>query len=119
MNKRVASSRADLRAFPEHVKKAAGTALRVAQLGGKHSAAKPLKGFGSAAVQEIATGYDGSTYRTVYTVQFEHAMYMLDAFQKKSKKGIKTPKSDLDRIKSRLKQAEKMYAEAYGQAKRK
>ena len=77
--------------------------------GGKYINAKPLKGFGGASVLEIVENYDGDTYRAVYTVKFGEIVYILHAFQKKSKKGIQTPKQDLDLIKKRLKEAELDY----------
>ena len=82
-----------------------GHALDEAQCGRKHIGAKPLKGFSGAGVLEIVEDFDGDAYRTVYTVKFEHAIYVLHAFQKKSIKGIETPKPDKDLIKSRLKAA--------------
>lgn len=105
----VASSRDDLRGFPEDVKDVMGFALYQAQIGGKHIAAKPLKGFGGAGVLEIVEDDQGSTFRGVYTVKFAGAVYVLDAFQKKSKKGARTPKRDIERIKKRLKTAEEHY----------
>lgn len=84
-------------------------ALYRAQKGGKHVSAKPLKGFGGAGVLEIVENHEGSTFRAVYTVKFAEVVYVLDAFQKKSKKGTKTPKGDIDRIKKRLKAAEQHY----------
>ena len=107
----VGSSKEDLSAFPDEVKLVMGFALRAAQKGGKHARAKPLKGYKGAGVLEIVDDFDGDTYRAVYTVRFEEAVYALDAFQKKSKKGIATSKADLDRIKARLKRAEDMHAE--------
>ena len=107
----VGSSKQDLSAFPDEVKLVMGFALREAQKGGKHTNAKPLKGYKGAGVLEIVDDFDGDTYRAVYTVRFEEAVYALDAFQKKSKKGIATSKGDLDRIKARLKRAEEMHAE--------
>lgn len=86
-----------------------GFALYQAQKGGKHVAAKPLKGFGGTGVLEIVDNHEGNTFRAVYTVKFAGAVYVLDAFQKKSKKGVKTPKGDIDRIKKRLKAAEEHY----------
>jgi phage-related protein len=86
-----------------------GTALNAAQLGGKHKDARPLKGFGGASVVEIVADFDGGTFRAVYTVRFANVVYVLHAFQKKSKKGIETPKSDIDLIKQRLKVAEQEY----------
>jgi phage-related protein len=107
----VGSSKEDLSAFPDDVKLVMGFALRVAQQGGKHLSAKPLKGYKGAGVLEIVDDFDGDTYRAVYTVRFEGAVYALDAFQKKSKKGIATSKADLDRIQARLKRAEQMHGE--------
>jgi len=103
------TSREDLRAFPKEVKNTVGSALTSAQLGGKHPAAKPLKGFKGAGVLEIVDDYDGDTYRAVYTVRIAEIVYVLHAFQKKSKKGIETPKSNRDLIKLRLRLAEEDY----------
>lgn len=86
-----------------------GVALNTAQLGGKHPAAKPLKGFKGSRVLEIVDDFDRDAYRAVYTVRFADFVYVLHAFQKKSKKGIATPKSDLDLMKQRLKDAEQHY----------
>ena len=83
-----------------------GFALYQAQQGSKHVAAKPLKGFDGAGVLEIVADDSGSTFRGVYTVKFAGAVYVLDAFQKKSKKGAKTPQANIDRIRKRLKAAE-------------
>ena len=102
----VGSARADLSAFPEEVKDAIGYALYVAQQGGKHPDAKPLRGFGGAGILEIVEDHAGNTYRAVYTVRLAGRIYALHAFQKKSKSGIKTPKSEIDLIKSRLRRAE-------------
>jgi phage-related protein len=89
----IGSARADLSSFPEEVKDAVGYALYVAQMGGKHRDAKPLRGFGSAGTLEIVENHAGDTYRVVYTVRLAGRIYVLHAFQKKSKTGIKTPKS--------------------------
>jgi len=105
----VGGSQSDLQRFPKKVTLVVGTALTAAQLGGKHKDAKPMKGFGGASVVEIDDDFDGDTLRTVYTVRFADVVYVLHAFQKKSKKGIETPKSDLDLIKQRLKVAEQDY----------
>ena len=102
----IGSSKRDLSAFPQPVKDVAGFALHQAQVGEKHEAAKPLKGFGGAGVLEVVEDHDGDTYRAVYTVKIQNAVYVLHAFQKKSRKGIKTPQSDIDRIKQNLKAAE-------------
>lgn len=83
-----------------------GTALNSAQLGGKHPAAKPLRGFGGAGVLEIVDDFDGETYRAVYTVNFVDIVYVLHAFQKKSRKGVETPKGDIELIRRRYKSAE-------------
>lgn len=103
----------DLREFPEDVKDAIGVALDVAQQGDKHDAAKPLQGFGGAGVLEVIDDFDGDTYRAVYTVKFKGVVYALHAFQKKSKKGISTPKDEIDLVKKRLKSAEEHYKENY------
>jgi phage-related protein len=71
--------------------------------------AKPLKGFGGAGVLEILDDFDGDTYRAVYTVRFTGAVYVLHAFQKKSKHGIATPKAELNLIRQRLRQAREDY----------
>src|SRR5882724_4689063 len=102
----VGSSRDDLSDFPNDVKRCIGLALRTAQKGGKHPDAKPLKGFKGAGVLEIVSDFDGNTFRAVYTVKIKGVIYVLHAFQKKSRKGIATPKSELDKIKRRLKEAE-------------
>jgi phage-related protein len=102
----IGSSKEDLSAFPDPVKEVVGFALYQAQAGEKHGAAKPLKGFGGAGVLEIVEYHDGETYRGVYTVKFSNAIYVLHAFQKKSRKGIATPKGDIDLIRKNLKVAE-------------
>jgi phage-related protein len=105
----IGSSRADLRRFPKEVRIVMGTALNSAQLGGKHPAAKPLSGFGGAGVLEIVDDFDGETYRAVYTVKFANIVYVLHAFQKKSRKGIETPKNEIDLIRRRYRSAEAAY----------
>ena len=79
--------------------------LFLAQIGKRHPDAKPLKGFGGASVLEVVEDYRGDTYRAVYTVKFVEAVYVLHVFQKKSKRGIATPKLEMDLIKDRLKRA--------------
>ena len=106
----IGSARTDLSSFPEEVKDAIGFALYVAQQGGKHPNAKPLRGFGGAGILVIVESHAGDTYRAVYTVRLAGRIYALHAFQKKSKAGIKTPKSEVDLIKSRLKRAEEEHA---------
>lgn len=102
----IGNSLKELRTFPEEVKDVMGFALHLAQAGGKHDAAKPLSGFGGAGVLEVVDDHDGDTYRAVYTVRFADRVYVLHAFQKKAKKGIKTPKHEIDLIRDRLKLAE-------------
>ena len=82
-----------------------GYALFAAQLGGKHRDAKPLKGFGGAGVLEVVADHRGEAFRGVYTVQFPNAIYVLHAFQKKSKKATATPQAEVVLIKSRLRDA--------------
>jgi len=105
----VGSSRKDMRELPEDIKDEFGHALLVAQMGGKHESAKPLKGFGGAGVLEVVEDHDGNTYRAVYTVRFADVVYVLHLFQKKSKTDIATPQTEIDKIVARLKQAEKLY----------
>ena len=105
------STRRDLKNFPDEVQDVMGHALDMAQQGKKHLDAKPLSGFGGASILEIVEDYDGDTYRAVYTVRFAGAVYALHAFQKKAKKGISTPKPEIDLIKSRLKKAEEHYVD--------
>jgi phage-related protein len=83
-----------------------GYALYVAQLGDKHRDAKPLRGFGSAGVLEIVSDHQGDTFRCIYTVRIAGSVYVLHAFQKKSKIGHETPKAEIDLIKRRLRDAE-------------
>lgn len=105
----ISSSRDDLRKFPQEVQQMIGFALYRAQLGKKHPDAKPLKGFKGSSVLEIVEDYDGDTYRAVYTVKFEEIVYVLHAFQKKSKRGIATSKQDIDLVETRLKRAKNHY----------
>jgi len=109
----VASAKADLLDFPEAVKDEIGIALSVAQFGGKHPRAKPWKGLGSG-VLEIVEDYRTDTYRAVYTVKFEQAVYVLHAFQKKSPKGRKTAQIDIELISRRLRTAREDYEDRYG-----
>jgi phage-related protein len=102
----VGPSRSDVRSFPGPVRSEVGQALYAALRGETDPAAKPLKGFGGRSVLEIVAPYDGNTWRTVYTVRFEDAVYVLHAFQKKSKRGIATPKKEIDLIHKRLAAAE-------------
>ena len=105
------SSKKDLMALPLEVRKFFGHALDFAQRGDKHDAAKVLKGFGGAGVLELVEDDQDGTYRAVYTVQFAQAVFVLHCFSKKSKRGIKTPKADMDIIRARLKVAEALAKE--------
>jgi phage-related protein len=106
----IGSSRDDVRSFPEPVRLRIGGALWEAQIGRKAPWAKPLKGFGGAGVVEIVDDHDGDTYRAVYTVRFAGIVYVLHAFQKKSKRGIATPQHEIALIQQRLKRAEEDHA---------
>src|SRR6202790_4867252 len=107
----VGTSRKDLREFPEPVQDHVGFALYVAQRGGKHRDAKALSGFGGAGVLEIVEDYRGDTFRAVYTLRYAGAVYVLHAFQKKSKTGRETPRRDIELIEQRLREAEKIAGE--------
>ncbi len=107
-----------VRALPEGVRHEVGFALHLAQEGGKAVNAVPMVGFGSSKVLEVIVDEDGDTYRAVYTVKFQKAVYTLHVFQKKSKKGIATPKAELDIVKSRLKIAETHYRDHYQNIKK-
>jgi phage-related protein len=98
-----------VRDFPREVRRTFGFALGLAQIGGKFIDSKPLKGFGGAGVLEIVEDFHRDTYRCVYTVKFAGAVYVLHAFQKKSKSGIKTPKQEIDLVNDRLKRAQEHY----------
>jgi phage-related protein len=98
----IGSSKKDLKSVPDDVVDVFGYALHLAQTGGKHSQAKPLRGFGSAGVLEVVEDYRSNTYRAVYTVRFGNRVYVLHVFQKKSSAGIATPKPDMDLIRARL-----------------
>jgi phage-related protein len=102
----IGSSKKDFLDMPEDVQSSFGYALHLAQIGDKHEQAKVLKGLGSAGVLELVEDSSGGTFRAVYTVRFEKAVYVLHCFQKKSTRGIATPKPDMDLIRDRLKIAE-------------
>lgn len=107
----IASSHKDLMALPPDVRRRFGFALSLAQMGEQDDAAKVLKGFGGAGVLEVVEDDVGGTYRAVYTVKFTEAVFVLHCFQKKSKRGIATPKEDMDIIRARLKVAEALAQE--------
>jgi len=109
----VGSSRKDLRSFPGPVRDHLGFALFQAQAGTKHRDAKPLRGLGSGVLEVVSSAASG-TYRAVYLVRFEKAVYVLHAFQKKSKSGIATPQAEIDLAKARLASATAHYASVYG-----
>jgi phage-related protein len=105
----VGASRRELKTLPEDVQGEFGYALYEAQCGGELLSAKALKGFGGRGVLEVVEDFDGNTYRAVYTVRFAGVVYVLRAFQKKSKTGIATPKAEIETIKMRLRAAEADY----------
>ena len=107
----VGSSKRDLLKLPGRVVDVFGYALFLAQTGGKHEQAKPLKGFSSAGVLEIVDDWEGNTYRAVYSVRFAESVFVLHAFQKKSKRGKSTPGRDMDLIRQRWKVAEQIARE--------
>ena len=94
----------NIQEFPEPVKKDVGDSLQVVQWGGMPSNAKPLKGIGSG-IYEIIQRYDTNTYRAVYALKIGERVYVLHAFQKKSKTGIKTSQQDIDIIRKRYREA--------------
>jgi phage-related protein len=106
----ISSSYKDLMEVPQDVKSVVGHALYLAQLGEKRDNAKGFKG---AGVLEVVDDFQGDTYRAVYTVRLEFAVYVLHIFQKKSKSGIATPKQDIDLIEKRFKLAEQHHREQY------
>ena len=105
----VGSSLDDLKTCPENIMDQIGFAVHLAQIGDKHPHAKPLKGFSGVGVLEVVAQDDGNTYRAMYTVKFKDAIYVLHVFQKKSRKGIETPKEHMDLVKSRLRMAQDHY----------
>ncbi len=107
----VGSSRQDLKTFPRAVQRHIGQALYGAQCGEEYPTVKALKGFGGRSVLEIVASHASDTYRAVYTVRFADAIYVLHAFQKKSKRGIATPRKEIDLIHQRLAAAERDYIE--------
>ncbi len=106
----IGNSLEDVRRFPEAVKQVVGYALYLAQEGDKHHDAKPLRGFAGAGTLEVVADHRRDSYRAVYTVAFKDVVYVLHAFQKKSKRGIATPKQDIQLIRTRLKQAREHHA---------
>jgi phage-related protein len=105
----VGSSKRDFMGFPQEVRAEMGYGLYRAQQGREHASAKALKGFGGRAVLELVEDHPGGTHRAAYTVRFESAVYVLHAFQKKSKRGIATPQLDKKMIERRLREAEAIH----------
>lgn len=108
----IGSSREDLKKFPESIRKDIGFALFRAQEGKKHHAAKPLKGF--SGVLEIVSSHQTDTYRAVYAIKLGDKIYVLHTFKKKSKTGVKTPQPDIEIIRKRLKEAQRLAKEERG-----
>lgn len=107
----VGSSRKDIQDLPSRFRKKFGLALLAAQAGDRSPKAKPLSGFGGASVIEVVENYDTDTYRAIYTVRFQEAIYVLHVFQKQSRQSIQTPQKEIELVRSRLKQAEAMHAD--------
>jgi phage-related protein len=114
----IGSSRKDVKSFPEDVRWEIGFALDLAERGEKAINVVPLVGYGGAKVLEIISNHDGNTFRAVYTIRFAEAVYVLHAFQKKSKRGAETPRPDKRLINARLKVAEEHYRNRAGQKER-
>src|SRR5437667_10939525 len=111
------SSKDDLLSFPVAVIDEIGTALSVAQFGGKHPSAKPWRGEGPG-VFEVVEDHRADSYRAVYTVGLQGAVYVVHAFQKKSPTGIKTARKDVELIGRRLREARMDYEMRYGKQKK-
>lgn len=111
----VGSSKKDLKALPADVQDVFGYALFLAQIGKKHPQAKPLSGFTGAGVLEVVEHEGRNSFRAIYTVTIGDGVYVLHCFQKKSKKGIETPKRDMILISSRLKLAYEQVTETHNE----
>jgi len=98
-------------ALPDEVRDQFLFALRRAELGKRHPDAKVLRGFRGASVLEVVVNHRGATYRAVYTLEFPGFVYLLHAFQKKSKTGTKTPKFEIDAMRRRIAAARNDYEE--------
>jgi phage-related protein len=101
----VGGSKKDLSAFPDSVKQDVGHALFIAQQGGRAANTKIMQGFGGGSVIELVEDFDGDAYRCVYTTKVQDVIVVLHVFQKKSKRGIETPKHEVELIRSRLRDA--------------
>ena len=108
----IGSALDDLRRLPVPVRQSLGFALFQAQIGGKHVHAKPLRGFGGAGVLEVVEDCDGSTFRAMYTIRFPEAVYVLHAFQKRSTRGSRAPKREMDVVRTRLEIARRLHERA-------
>jgi phage-related protein len=107
----VGSSYKDLTKFPDEVKRSMGYALHLAQIDERHPHMKVLSGMGNSKIAEIRENDMSGTYRVVYTLEIQNFVFVLHAFQKKSKSGIATSKQDMDIINNRLKEARAYYNE--------
>jgi phage-related protein len=114
----VSSSKNDLEDFPASVKETMLFALDLAKAGGKHTKAKPFKGFNGASVLEIIQRGRDATFRTLYTVEFKEVVFVLHCFKKKSTEGIKTPKKEVDLIHNRYTQAIDLYRNLFKKGKK-
>jgi phage-related protein len=103
----IGDAKEKLQSFPNQVRKDLGHALYLVQTGQTPPSSKPMRGIESG-VFEIVGDYDTNTYRAVYTVKIGRSLYVLHAFQKKSKRGIATPKQEIDLIKRRLRRAKEL-----------
>jgi phage-related protein len=106
----VGSSRRDMRAMPKEIRRSFGVALYAAQTGETPPSAKVLRGFGGGGVLELIEDDATGTYRAVYTVRYTTAIYVLNVFQKKSKRGRETPQRDMALVRERLKRAGELHA---------
>jgi phage-related protein len=104
----VGSARKAVKSFPEEVRAVFGYAIYLAQLGEKHLRAIPLKGFSGAGVLEVVEDFQTDAYRCVYTIRYGDRVYVLHAFQKKSKRGIATPRLEMDVVESRLREVRRI-----------
>ena len=111
----IGSSREDLNQFPDEVQGEMGHGLYLAQMGDRHNHAITLSGLGNAKVIELRENDRSGTYRVIYTVEMAEFIFVLHAFQKKSKSGITTPKQEIDLVKRRLKDADALYKELKGE----
>ncbi len=103
----VGSSRKDFCTFPAEVQSRMGFGLFLAQSGDRHIKTKIMKGAGPGVI-EILQDHNGDTFRTIYTVRFASGVYVLHAFQKKSKSGVSTPRSDIELMMQRLRRAQEI-----------